>query len=166
MNSILTTTLTAVALALSLSALSAGLALADCGQPHGGIQNMEEGSYDWHRDRNGRLGNLPGLEPKFGAFMGGVRIVMAVDAAGKAKPAVGKKRNCDKLKDQIKVGERRLDQMKSRLDRMLDDFSEKNRNSTKADISHTADAIAKLDDAIKARENTLKRLRKALKKCE
>lgn len=166
MKSILTTKLAATALALSLTALSIGPALADCGQPHGGIQNLEEGPYDWQRDRNGRLGNLPGLDPKFGAFMGGVRIVMAVDAAGKAKPAVGKKRNCDKLKNQIKVGERRLDQMKSRLNQMLDDFSEKKRNSTKADISYTADAITKLDDAIKAKESTLKRLRKALKKCE
>jgi hypothetical protein len=164
MNSIAKSTL--AALALSLSALATNPVLADCGLLHGGIQNVEEGPYDWQRDRNGRLGNLPGLDPKFGAFMGGVRIMMAVDAAGKAKPAAGKRRNCDKLKNQIRAGELRLEQMKSRLGQMLEDFADKKRNSTKADVGYTADAIARLDDAIKAKENTLKRLRKKLRKCK
>ena len=170
MNTILKSTLAAAALAFSLAALSAGPASADCGLPHGGqpgAQNSDGGPYDWQRDRNGRLGNLPGLDPKFGAFLGGgVRVWIAIDAAGKAKPPAGKKRNCDKLKDQIKAGERRLEQMKSRLDQMLADFSEKKRVSTQADVGYTADAMVKLDEAIKAKENTLKRQRKKLKKCQ
>jgi uncharacterized coiled-coil protein SlyX len=164
MNSILKSTLAAAALAFSLAALSAGPASADCGLLHGGAPIAEEGPYDWQRDRNGRLGGLPGLDRKFGAFMGGVRIVMAVDAAGKAKRAVGKK-NCDKLRDAIAKGERRLEQMKSRLEQMLAEFPEKRRVSTKADVGYSADAIAKLDDAIKAKENSLKKQRRKLAKC-
>lgn len=165
MNSILKSTLAAAALAFSLSVLSAGPASADCGLPHGGGQNAEEGPYDWQRDRNGRLGNLPGLDPKFGAFMGGVRIMIAVDEARKARPVAAKKKNCDKLRDAIAKGERRLEQMKSRLERMLRDISDKKRGSTEADVGYSADSIAKLDDAIKGKERTLQRQRKKLRKC-
>ena len=165
MTSILKSTLAAAALAISLSVLSASPVLADCGLPHGGMpgaQNSEEGPYDWQRDRNGRLGGLPGLGLKFDLLRGGM-IVM--DAAAKAKPAAGKK-NCDKLRDAIAKGERRLEQMKSRLDQMLGDFSEKKRVSTMADVGYAADAITKLDNAIKGKETTLKRQRKKLKKCQ
>ena len=163
MNSILKSTLAAAALAFSLSALSAGPASADCGLPHGGGQNaQEEGPYDWQRDRNGRLGNLSGLDLKFDLLRGGM---MVFDAAGKAKPAARKKKNCDKLENAIAKGERRLAQMKSSLEQMLGDFSEKRRVSTEADVGSTADAIAKLDQAIKGKESTLKRQRKKLAKC-
>lgn len=168
MNTLLKSTLAAAAIAIGV--FSANAASADCGLPHGGqpgVQDSGDGRYDWQRDRNGRLGNLPGLDPKFGAFLGGgVRIMIALDAAGKAKPAARKKRNCDKLKDAITKGERRLEQMKSRLDQMLAGFSEKKRVSTQADVGYTADAIVKLDEAIKAKESTLKRQRKKLKKCQ
>jgi hypothetical protein len=162
MNSILKSTLAATALAFSLAALSAGPASADCGLPHGGAPIAEEGPYDWQRDRNGRLGGLPGLSLKFDLIRGGM---IMIDAAGKAKPVVGKNRNCDKLKDAITKGERRLEQMKSRLNQMLADFPEKKRASTAADVGYAADSIAKLDDAIKGKETTLKRQRKKLKKC-
>jgi uncharacterized coiled-coil protein SlyX len=165
MNSILKSTFAAAALAFSLAALSAGSASADCGLPHGGMpgaQNSEEGPYDWQRDRKGRLGGLPGLDLKFDMLRGGM---ILMDAAAKAKPAAGKKKNCDKLRDAIAKGERRLEQMKSRLDQMLGDFSEKKRVSTNADVGYAADAITKLDDAIKGKETTLKRQRKKLKKC-
>lgn len=168
MTSILKSTLAAAALAISLSVLSASPVLADCGLPHGGpgAQNSEEGPYDWQRDRNGRLGGLRGLDRKWDMLRDAGRIMVVLDGARDAARAAGKKRNCDKLKDAITAGERRLAQMKSRLEQMLSDFSGKRRVSTKADVNYTADAITKLDDAIKGKERTLKRQRKKLKKCE
>lgn len=167
MNSILKSILTAAALVVAASAISATTASASCGKPHGTISSYrpdEGGKLHKKGKRDG--GRKMSHGPSYGSLDISPRVFIVIEPKRKGPPVVAGKNNCDHLKNQIAAGERRLAQMNERLDQMLKDYQLKKAASTKADVYYTGDAIVKLDDNIKDLERALNKLRKKLKKCE
>lgn len=167
MNSIFKSMLTAAALVLAVSTLSATTASASCGQPHGGISTynpVEPGKLHKKGKRGG--GRMMSHGPSYGSLEATPRLFIVIEPKREGPAVVNGKNNCDHLKKRIAAGEHRLAQMNERLDQMLKDYQLKKTASTKADVYYTGDAIVNLDDDIKDLERALSKLRKKLKKCE